>query len=288
MRKHTASACRYDHLPCQLTNGTVVSPDIYSFCCNGNIYPKVLNGRKNCCCKDSLPGGIPQVYNPEEHICCLGGKFPRRDSLGQEQGCCGTKPYPRVRGQLCCVPQPHENHANANLFTSLIGENDTCCGNEKYDSTTQVCCTDGMFKVRLYTKDNNKICCQKDYINKNTHDCIINKETNRLGKTLKFSRSCGDTKIDDRQDLCCNGQAHRNVSQVSSHSCCGDEIFNRNTHQCCGNTHTIAINMQCCGSHRDGEYLQISPICPVLQGRKHEVHILQMSNSDHFLTYNLL
>ncbi|XP_021358080.1 uncharacterized protein LOC110453455 isoform X2 [Mizuhopecten yessoensis] len=253
-----SAACRND-LTCQLTNGTRVVLGRHSICCNGQIIPKVQDDTRQRCCCDSLPNGTQEVFNLDQEICCEGNKFPKNDNLGQERVCCGTTPYVQESGNLCCFPHiSRQEIETTHLYTSLVGRNDTCCGNEKYDPATKVCCTDDNFEVRLYPRDQTKECCQRDYISKATHECQMSEETGRLTSMLKFIRPCGNVEIDTREDLCCNGKPHRNVLHISSFSCCGDETFNINTHHCCNNIFPIARNMQCCGSHPDGRCIIVS------------------------------
>ncbi|XP_069117036.1 uncharacterized protein [Argopecten irradians] len=197
-------------------------------------------------------GARQQVYDPNEHICCYGGTFPKVDHLGQEQSCCASKPYVPSMGNLCCVPQPHGNHATARLYTYLVGENARCCGNRIYSKNTSVCCTDDSYQVRLYPKDSRKICCQEEYISTDTEECAWDGATGRMTSRSKFTRPCGNSKIDNREELCCNGHRHRVEGQISDFSCCGNELINLNTQRCCNNIHIMPANMECCGSETNG------------------------------------
>ncbi|XP_033733703.1 uncharacterized protein LOC117322878 [Pecten maximus] len=247
------SACQYNsQIKCELTNGTVVFLDSSSFCCDGQVLLKYLDGKQQCCCQDSIATEKQEVYDPEQHICCNGRKFPRQNTLGQQQACCESKVFVLTRSNLCCVPQPYEDHPTAVLYNSYVGENDTCCGNVKYDKNTKICCTDTSYNYTLYDNDPNKICCGRKYIPHATHVCKMNQKTGQATSMLKFISSCGNTDIDNRKDLCCNGHPHLNVVPISSYSCCGNGTYNINIHSCCNNAHAIPKNMECCGSNPNG------------------------------------
>ena len=121
-----------------------------------------------------------------------------------------------------------------NGLHNITGYSNTCCGTQKFDYSTEVCCDRDKKIPKPPGAEVNAwlTCCGDEVVaNPTTQICIDGKIRSRKGP---FYGACGKRQYDFRRQLCCDDRLHRTNVNLG---CCSTtkvpQAYDTRTHLCC-------------------------------------------------------
>nr|XP_054758029.1 uncharacterized protein LOC129264197 [Lytechinus pictus] len=244
-------------------------------CCGGSL--KAITADLKCCSDHRFYNesthtccGAEIIAKSEGKVCCPGPNNRWQGFSGDREGnpeCCGTSGPYWPETQLCCQA------GTSAIRERLGGEHDECCGLNRMDASTHMCCGREQRLREPFME-----CCGRDTYNVTTEICCGGVIVPR-GPNGGYE-CCGRLSYNPQNEVCCFGRVHpigngkcctgarQSVnpyqpgeqsccnSRISSlpeipgiKDCCNDEAYLTSSKMCCnGNLFDREKNMECCGS----------------------------------------
>ncbi|GAB6020257.1 hypothetical protein CHUAL_002975 [Chamberlinius hualienensis] len=246
-------------------------------CCNGQLHNRTNSSFDFDCYGSNL-------CNFRTHRCCGSEQFTIEEA--EDYRCCSTDSYQNdqfynFRTQICCngevidLPTSTSNKTdilyyccenqvyNPSINACCSGkitpkeEGIDCCGEEKFNVTTEMCCTEQrwlnntVISAVVSYDSQRPFCCGLQPYNYEEEICCRNKAwryPKNYNKKYNRMQCCGDRLLYDHyRYLCCADKLVRKPSSTSH--CCGGQIYNYRTQTCCGNkmfNHQPSRHIRCC------------------------------------------